>query len=213
MEAILKPLPQLGEGIEVIAYLTSGRRTDVYTALYRGRRVVAKVYKSEFVKKYLRRFGCDIAAFEYERNHAFYVSDALRPYCPEPLHYTPDCDGVCAFVQEYIEGDSLSEFVKKMGHLPKEIIEAGYFIVDEASKIGLHDLDIYPSNVLIVADGQRWKPVVYDFNMMPQHKFPPNPFRAIAFLLGLRKRSQRDYANLRKWRRLAERSAAGVKNV
>ncbi len=202
-ESAAKPLPHLGEGIEVTGHLACGRRTNVYTVLYRGRRAVAKFYRPEFIRKYRKRFDCDIAEFEYERNRTFHASEALRPYCPEPLHCIHDYEGVCVFIQEYIEGDSLSRFAERTGYLPEEIMAAGYFIVSEASRIGLHDLDIYPSNVLIVADGQRWKPMVYDFNMMPQHKFPPNPIIAAAFLLGLRKRSHRDYANLKKWQRLA----------
>ena len=40
---------------------------------------------------------------------------------------------------------------------------------------------------------------LYDFNLMPQHLHAPNPFVWLALRLGLRRKSHRDYRNLKKW--------------
>ena len=45
---------------------------------------------------------------------------------------------------------------------------------------------------------------IHDFNLMPQHRYPPNPILALAFKTGLRKNSHRDYRCLQQWRSYSE---------
>ena len=69
---------------------------------------------------------------------------------------------------------------------------------------GLHDLDLYYRNILVREHEGTWLPVLHDFNLMPQHTFPPNPFLAIAYRAGIRRKSHRDYRCIRQWRQFSE---------
>ena len=51
---------------------------------------------------------------------------------------------------------------------------------------------------------ERWQPKLYDFNLMPQHMCPPNPFMALGFMLGLRSKNHRDYRSLKNWQAFAD---------
>ena len=84
--------------------------------------------------------------------------------------------------------------------LPSEVLQAGYFIVEQAAKVGLYDLDISPGNIRVRQNAEgKWQPKLYDFNLMPQHICPPNPFMSLGFKLGLRSKNHRDYRSLKHW--------------
>ena len=182
--------------------MCSGHRADIYRLRYQGRDAVAKAYKERYVNKYQSRYKTDIARFEFERNRRFYQIDALRPYCPQPFacfssrHQRPPI-----FIQEYVPGPTLREFVEQNSYLPRTVVETGYAIVRIANRNRLYDLDIHDTNVFMGRDELGWKPVICDFNMMPRHRAAPNPLLALGFFLKLRKPGYRDYRNLRSWRR------------
>ncbi len=75
-------------------------------------------------------------------------------------------------------------------------------------------MDIFEENVLVVKDEDAgiWTPKLYDFNLLPQHMSPPNPFIALGIKMGLRRKSRRDYRNLRNWKRAGERQRSSGKN-
>jgi len=73
--------------------------------------------------------------------------------------------------------------------------------VRAAEKSGVHDLDISVGNVMINKVEEKWVPTLYDFNIMPQYLFPPNPMVGLAYKLGVRKKSFRDYRSLKNWDR------------
>ena len=80
------------------------------------------------------------------------------------------------------------------------MLEAGKHIVHLAESAGLHDLDLFYRNILVRQNGEGWVPVIHDFNLVPQHLFPPNPFLYLAYRFGIRKKSHRDYRCIRQWR-------------
>ncbi|MGH8459372.1 MAG: hypothetical protein ACRESV_08475, partial [Nevskiales bacterium] len=47
-----------------------------------------------------------------------------------------------------------------------------------------------------------WMPLIYDFNLLPQHLYAPNPFRWLSLRLGLRHPGHRDHASLEGWANL-----------
>lgn len=200
--------PKLPPGLEPGARLGEGRRSIVYEAFWKGRTVALKIYRPEFVNKYRQRFGLDIARFEYDRNRSFIDVPGLKPYAAEPICALGQQDGFStAFLQERIEGVPLTELGMREGGLPREVLEAGELIVQLAESAGLHDLDLFYRNILLRQAEGGWLPVIHDFNLVPQHLFPPNPFLRMAYSLGLRKNSHRDYRCIRQWREFSESCA------
>jgi len=189
--------------------LGSGRRSEVWAVRYQGRPAALKVYRPVFIEKYRERYGIDIAEFEFERNRAFRAVPGLADYAARPLALIGR-DGECdlGFVQERIDGLPLTELGRREGGLPRSVLEAGAFIVRRAEAAGLHDLDLYYRNVLVRRRDGRWLPALHDFNLLPQHLFPPNPFLAIAYRTGLRRKSHRDYRCIRQWQACSARCAA-----
>ena len=203
----------LPEEVKVKGLLGRGRRSFACRGEYGGKDVVVKVYRKEFVEKYWKKCCIDIAEFEYERNTILYDIDEIRPYIARPYRvFTRHSAFTHSFIQEYIEGITLKQLITRSGYLPDEVLEAGYQIVKCAEAHGVHDMDIYEENVLVTRSEGTWMPKLYDFNLLPQHISPPNPFIALGIKMGLRSKSCRDYRNLGNWKRTGERQHLSYKN-
>lgn len=203
----------LPDEIRVGDFLGRGRRSFSYKGKYRDKDVVIKVYRKEFVEKYRRKCSVDIAEFEFERNATLYNVDEIKPYIATPYKVFSRHSGFThSFVQEYIEGITLRQLITQSGHLPDEVLKAGYKIVRAAEACGIHDMDIFEENVLVIENAGIWMPKLYDFNMLPQHMSPPNPFVALGIKMGLSRKSRRDYRNLRNWKRSGEQQRSAGKN-
>jgi len=191
----------LPEDLVPLSLAGEGRRSVTFRAKYHDEIVALKVYRKEFVQKYLQRYKLNIAQFEYDRNQAFFAVEALRAYAARPIKVLGLDDGYSlCFLQEFIDGPSLVELAEKNHGLPQSVLDAGQLICEKAEAAGLHDLDIFYKNVLVREKNGIWLPVIHDFNLVPQYQFPPNPFLAFAYLTGLRKKSHRDWRCLKGWR-------------
>mgnify|MGYP001817872115 FL=1 len=196
---------RLPPGLEPGDRLGEGRRSVVYEASWKGQQIALKLYRPEFVSKYRERFGLDIARFEYDRNQAFIEVPGLARYAARPLAALGQDDGFSpAFLQERVEGLALTELGMRERGLPEEVIAAGRRIVRLAESAGLHDLDLFYRNILVRKNRDGWAPVIHDFNLVPQYLFPPNPFLLLAYRLGIRKKSHRDYRCIRQWREFSD---------
>lgn len=186
--------------VEIGEYLGTGGRAHVFVANLEGRRVIAKVYRDDAAAKYRQRYGVDIAEFEYQRNRALYAIDEIRLHIAIPYRvYPAGGEFTHCLLQECIDGRTLKDLVIDLGRLPVEVLDAGYRVVRAADAHGIHDLDISSKNVRVVEHDGELVLKLYDFNLMPQHLAPPNPFIGLALKLGLRGKSHRDYRNLKKW--------------
>lgn len=198
---------QLPSGLHVHGDLGEGRRSRVYLAEYLGESVVLKVYRPEFVAKYRARHRVHIGEFEFQRNRLLYESETLRRYIARPiLLLQGDGDHEQALIQEYVPGTRLLDLIRQARGLPATVLDAGHFIVREAGRLSIYDLDISPGNILVLEDEQGWYPKLHDFNLLPQHLFPANPFMALGFHLGLRNKNHRDYRCLAQWQQLGRRA-------
>lgn len=176
-----------------------GRRSTVYAARLLDRPVACKVYRQEYNPKYRRRCGQSIARFEFDRNAAFYRIDALRPLVAEPIAVYGDGDGYCSvFVQERVEGETVRDVARAAGGIPPETLAALTRIVEVAGKAGLYDIDLSPTNMKLRRTPQGWMPVLFDFNLIPQHQHAPNPWVTLLYWTGLRHPAHRDRLMLRK---------------
>lgn len=196
----------LPDDIEICRDLGSGRRSHVCLAKYLGRDVAVKIYKPHYIEKYQKQYKVNIGEFEYGRNKRAFDDPALSRYIAEPYRLLMPSEGYkLALVQEYVKGRWLKEFMQETGSLPVEVLQAGYKIVAEAARLGMYDLDISLGNILIQQNQNgQWQPKLYDFNLMPQHMCPPNPFMALGFMLGLRSKNHRDYRSLKNWQAFAD---------
>ncbi|MFK8028501.1 MAG: hypothetical protein AB8C40_10625 [Gammaproteobacteria bacterium] len=195
--------------IKIIKTLGSGRRSQVYLAMYQDQHVAVKVYKQKYIEKYQSQYNVNIGEFEIARNKVAYDTGALTQYVAQPYKlYRPEQGYDLAFVQEYIDGIWLEDLMQQAKGLPAYVLETGYYIVEQAAKVGLYDLDIPPGNIRLRQNNNgEWMPALYDFNLMPQHICPPNPFMAMGFKLGLRSKNHRDYRSLKHWGYLGKQAS------
>lgn len=186
--------------IQIKGYLGKGARSHVFEAILDEDTVIIKTYRKEVAQKYRDKYDVDIAEFEFGRNKSLYDLNEIKKYIARPYRvYPSSSEYTHCMIQEYVSGRSLKDLIIELGHLPREVLDAGYRIVHKAEANGVHDLDISPKNVMIVEQGGELIPKLYDFNLMPQCQHAPNPFLWLAIKLGLRARSYRDYRNLKKW--------------
>jgi hypothetical protein len=191
---------KLPENLAPLSLAGEGRRSVTFKAKYHDEVVALKVYRKEFIQKYQQRYGLNIAEFEFTRNQAFFAVDGLRPYAARPIKVLGLDDGYSlCFLQEFIDGPSLVELAQKNHGLPQSVLDAGHLICEKAEAAGLHDLDLFYKNVLVREQNGAWLPVIHDFNLVPQYQYPPNPFLALAYLTGLRRKSHRDWRCLKGW--------------
>jgi tRNA A-37 threonylcarbamoyl transferase component Bud32 len=194
--------------IQITGYLGGGARAHVFKAVLGRDSVIVKVYREEAAQKYRKKYGVDIAEFEYQRNQSLFVLAAIKKYIARPYRvYPASSEYSHSIIQEHVSGKPLKAFVNERGGLPDEILEAGYEIVKQAEANGIHDLDISHGNMMVVDQDGEQILKLYDFNLMPQHLHPPNPFLGLAIKLELRGKSHRDYRNLKKWERHGEDAA------
>jgi serine/threonine protein kinase len=143
-------LHQQIQNYKIISLLGEGGMANVYLAEHislKGK-VAIKLLKDEFVtnKNIRKRFLAE-ARILHQLSHAniIKVTDLI------------DAGDIVAFVMEYIEGDSLSEFIIKKGKLTDTDIE--YIFPQMLSAVayihekGLIHRDIKPSNFMMTKDG------------------------------------------------------------
>ncbi len=194
--------PKMPGDIEIISFLGKGNRAYVYKAKLDDKDIVVKLYKKNVIEKYKSKYKVDIAEFEAGRNEAMYNIDEIRGFIAKPYRvYSSDSEFSHSIVQEFVTGVTLEELIGELGYLPEKILEIGYQVVKCAEENGIHDLDISVGNVMAHQFDGKWKLTLYDFNIMPQYLYPPNPIMALAFKAGIRKKSYRDYRSLRNWDR------------
>lgn len=195
---------RLPPDLEPISVAGKGSRSVVFKASFRGDTVAMKAYRPKAIETYRKKYDVNIAVFEMSRNRAFRKVPELLPYSAKPLSVIGH-DGRYSllFLQEFVDGIPLVRLVKERHGLPDSLLEAGEKIVRAAEMNELHDLDLGPEDTLARQVKGVWQPVLHDFNLMPQHLFPPNPVIKVAFRSGARKFSHRDYRNLAEWRKLS----------
>ena len=197
---------RLPDDIRVTEFIGEGGRAYVYRAEMDALDVIVKVYKRNVVKKYLEKYGVDIAQYEFDRNKALYSIANIKEYIAKPYRvYTQKSDSTHSIIQEFVTGTILEKLIIELDYLPKEILQAGYTIVREAEKNGIHDLDISAGNLMVKKVDGAWKPKLYDFNLMSQYLNPTNPILGLAIKCGIRKKSYRDYRSLKNWKRRGEK--------
>ena len=173
----------------------------MFAGLWDDQPVVVKRYTEASVRKYRRRYRLSIAQFEHDRNAAFYAVPELQQSIARPITWSgTSASAEELFVQEQIEGLDLWELLDETGRLPSEVLHSIDQIVDIASRHGLYDMDMSPSNFRMQRNGDSWRPVLFDFNLMPQYLHAPNPFVALLYRTGLRHPAHRDRWMLRRLR-------------
>lgn len=186
--------------IQITGYLGTGARAHVFRARLGNDSVIAKVYRETAAQKYRHKYGTDIAEFEYSRNQSLFAITPIRKHVARPYRVYPESSEYThCMIQEYVSGRTLKDLIIELGHLPQEVLDAGYQIIQQAEVHDVHDLDISSKNVMIIEQDGELLLKLYDFNLMPQYLHAPNPFLWLALRLGLRGKSHRDYRNLRKW--------------
>lgn len=205
------PPDNLPADLSIESLLGEGKRLRAWRGVYRGEPVAVKCYHPKFIDKYQRKYGVSIAQFEFDRNQAFHSVPELRAHTVRPVAVLRPREGYPeTFIQALAPGRRLLDVVNELGYLPEESGRAGLQMVQRARQAGIHDLDINDANVNLHLTQQGWMPVVYDFNMMPQHLHPTNPIMFLGFLLRIRDRSYRDFRSVRGWHMRGEQARARV---
>ncbi len=177
----------------------------VYEVELSGRPAVLKLYKPEAAAKFRRRHGLSIARYEFDRNRSFQNIKSISHYIAEPLRVLGQRDGYSeGFVQQQVEGIRLDEIMHRRGCVPTETLAMLKEIVAAATAAGLYDAHISPNNVIVRETSRGWTPMLFDFNLMPQHLRAPNPLVALLYRIGWRQPAHRDrlmLKHLAQWRK------------
>ncbi len=193
------PLTRLGEA-EILGRLGEGGRSTVYRAAWRGREVALKVYKASAITRHARKHGQNLAAYEYERNLAFWRAPGLARYVAEPLGFLAT-SGVSAFVQELLDGELYYfYYTRRGGRVEPRLFEHVERMVQLHHAADLYDVDLHAMNVMVVEE-PTGEPVprLFDFNLVPFHIRPRNPFVALLLRTGLMSKRARDLRKLREF--------------
>jgi hypothetical protein len=182
----------------VLAPLGEGGRSVVHDAEWGGRRVALKVYKSHAVARHARKHPLALPRYEYERNCAFLAVPGLERHVARPLAFV-ETEGVSALVQERLWGQLYYFHHRDAGgRVDPELVAQMRRILDLAHAAGLYDVDLHAMNVIVDRD-EVGRPVarIFDFNLIPSHVRPPNPFVGFLLRSGLRSPRERDLRKLR----------------
>ncbi len=190
-------LTALGD-VEIVEQLGEGGRSAVYRAHWRRREVALKVYKSSAVVRHARKHPQNLAEFEYSRNLAFYRADGMAQYVAEPLGFLAT-SGISVFAQEMLHGELYYFYYReRKGDVSPELYRHVERMVHLHHAAGLYDVDLHAMNVMVVEgpDGEPL-PKLFDFNLIPFHVRPPNPFVGLLLRLGWMSPRARDLRKLR----------------
>jgi len=191
------PLTALGP-LRLLERIAVGKVTTVYRAELDGRDVALKIFKPRSVRRHASRHALNIAEFEYERNRAFAEVPELGRYVASPIGFihTP---GISAMVQQLLVGELYYEASRLRGGPLPQVFEIIRRVVELAHARELYDLDLHAMNVLVVREDGREIPKLFDFNRIPFHEHPRNPFEAFALRTGIVDRGSRDRRKLRQF--------------
>ncbi len=107
------------------------------------------------------------------------TSQLSSPYTVRVYDYGINAVGTAYCVMELLEGENLSSYVKREGHLsPEQTIEIALQICDslgEAHERGLVHRDIKPANVFLVRSAERVHVKVLDFGLADYAERRPTP--------------------------------------
>jgi hypothetical protein len=184
--------------VRLLGVLGEGGRSTVYDAEWEGRPVALKLYKSFAVARHDRKHPLTLARYEYERNAAFFAVPGLQQHVAEPLGYIATA-GASALVQERLDG-KLYYFHHRDGggRIDQDLYAQMARILELAHGAGLYDVDLHAMNVMVTRpEGGRPLARIFDFNLIPFHVRPPNPFVKFLLRSGLRSPRERDLRKLR----------------
>lgn len=162
--------------LRIIGRIGRGRRCIVWRAKHDGRDVVIKRFADAAIAKHAARHTAPLARFEFERNQALRNISALRDHIARPLGFIADAM-THLLIQEFIDGTPLHRFAATANAEERKRVGMELEgIVNAAHTAGIYDLDLHPLNVLIGRDAnQSPRVMLFDFNKIPYHEWPPNP--------------------------------------
>ena len=186
-------------GTEILGPLGEGGKCAVYRAAWREREVALKVYKPEAVIRHARKHGENLAAYEHERNRAFWTAPGLARYVAEPLAFVAR-DEVSAFLQERLDGELYYfYYTRRNGRVDPELFGHLRRMVHLYHAAELYDVDLHAMNVMVVDERGGPVPKLFDFNLVPFHTRPRNPFVALLLRAGWIGKRARDLRKLRRF--------------
>ncbi len=135
---------------KIISLLGEGGMANVYLAIHQtlGNKVALKLLKEEFVQhpNIRKRFLAEARNLaQMSHLNVIKVTDLI------------DAGDIVAFVMEYIEGETLEDYIERKGKLPDEEIETLFMQMIEAIEYvhsqGFIHRDIKPSNFMLTKNG------------------------------------------------------------
>lgn len=180
-----------------------GYRCDVHAARWRDAPVVVKRYRPEAIVRHAGLVDLPIAAFEFRRNLACLAVAGLGPHVARPIAYGVEPTSQW-LVQERLDGRLCSDVsvdwcASRWQAFRRHLAR----LVGLAHRAGIHDLDLDPRNVMLVARpgdlaGSDPVPVLFDFNLVPFTERRRPTLDGWLWRLGLIEATHRDLRRLRR---------------
>lgn len=193
---------KLPPGLTLHTRAGSGRMCTVYRASFQGENVALKAYHPEAVTWYRNRHNLNIAVHEMAQNRAFRQVPELLPYTAKPIRVIGQDGSVSlCFLQEFINGVTVTELAMRLGSLPEGLLEVSRRIARLCADRDLPGIDQYLHSTLVREHAGQWTPVIHDFKHLPE----PTPAKAgraggsLLSRLGLRGRESQEPDFIRHW--------------
>jgi len=183
--------------LRIVAPIGTGRRCTAWRAIRHGRDLVAKRFTDRAAAKHASRHGVSIARFEFERNTSLFAVHELRSNVARPLGFVAS-GSQQVFLQEFVDGLPLLRYAASASESERSLVHAELLrIVAIAHDASFYDLDLHPKNILVRrrVDGLPGV-VLFDFNKIPYHEWPPNAVARRLVAFGYIKPESRDLRHL-----------------
>ena len=163
---------QLPEGIELIEKVGAGKFNRVYKATYQGETLALKAYSPRAVDFYRKKHKTNIAVFEMAQNRKFRKVSELVPFTAKPIRVIgQDGKSSLCFLQEFVDGISITQLAERLSHLPHSVMTAGETIDRVCEEQGIEGVDQFMQNILVREVNGNWMPALHDFKHVPHN--PP----------------------------------------
>jgi hypothetical protein len=189
-------------GFKLVGRLGSGRRCTVWQARRGTELVAVKIFNSRAIAKHASRHHEPLARFEFNRNRQLYAVPGLRNNIVRPVSVI-DRGHQQILMQDVVCGETVADFRAVANDRDRQRICAQLVrIVAAAHDASIFDLDIHSGNILI-SRARTGQPnvMLFDFNKIPFHEWPPNALAGCLLRLGWIGPRSRDFRLLRALRK------------
>lgn len=194
----LPPDLELGER------LGENRWQIVYRAHYQGEDIVVKAYSQSGAQWYRKKLDKNIGVYEMLQNRAYRAKPELLPFTAKPIRVIgQDGKYSLCFLQEFVDGPSLSELAASEGGVPGYLLQTGESIARTCEEKDIKGINEFMHGVRFRKEGNAWSPVMFDFRHIPAEPVQTREKGGLLSKLGIGRRRSETTGFMKDWEAVA----------